>query len=41
MDTTTALVEAVERAPGIVVPLVLERRPVVFKRRPTPRKRPA
>jgi hypothetical protein len=36
MDTTTAVVEALERAPGIVVPLVREVRPSVLTRRPAP-----
>src|SRR5713226_10686165 len=38
MDTTTAVIEALERAPSIVVPLVREVRPVVLKRRPAPKK---
>jgi len=38
METTTAVVEALERAPGIVVPLVREVRAVVLKRRPAPKK---
>src|SRR6058998_1810060 len=38
MDTTTAVIEALERAPRIVVPLVREVRPVALKRRPTPTK---
>ena len=38
MDTTTTLVEALERAPGIIVPLVREVRPVVLKRRPALKK---
>jgi hypothetical protein len=38
METTTAVIEALERAPGIVVPLVREVRPVVLKRRPMPGK---
>jgi hypothetical protein len=38
MDTTTAVVDALERAPGIVVPLVREVRPAVLKRRPAPTK---
>ena len=38
MDTTAAVVEALERAPSIVVPLVHEVRPVVLKRRPAPGK---
>jgi hypothetical protein len=38
MDTTTAVIEALERAPGIVVPLVREVRASVLKRRPAPKK---
>lgn len=38
MDTTAAIVEALERAPGVVVPLVREVQPAVLKRRPTPKK---
>jgi DinB family protein len=38
MDTITSVVEALERAPGIVVPLVREVRPFVLKRRPAPEK---
>jgi uncharacterized damage-inducible protein DinB len=38
MDTTTAVIEALERAPSIVVPLIREIRPDVLKRRPTPTK---
>src|ERR1700730_301220 len=38
MDTTTAVVEALERAPDIVVPLVREVRPVMLTRRPAPKK---
>src|SRR5713226_8317474 len=38
METTTAVVEALERAPGIVVPLVQEVRPALLRRRPTPKK---
>ena len=38
MDTTTAVVEALERAPSIVVPLVREVPSVVLKRRPAPKK---
>ena len=34
MDTRTAIVDALERAPDIVVPLVREVSPVVLKRRP-------
>jgi DinB superfamily len=36
MDTTTAVVDALDRAPGIVVPLVREVRASVVKRRPAP-----
>jgi hypothetical protein len=38
MQNTTAVVEALERAPTIVVPLVREVPPAVLKRRPTPTK---
>ena len=38
MDSTTAVVDALERAPGVVVPLVREVRPAALKRRPTPKK---
>jgi hypothetical protein len=38
MDTINAVVEALERAPRIVVPLVREVPPAVLKRRPTPTK---
>jgi DinB superfamily len=38
MDTTTAVIEALERAPSIVVPLVREVRPDVLRRRPAPTK---
>ena len=38
MDTTTAVIEALERAPSIVVPLVRVVPPVVLKRRPAPKK---
>jgi hypothetical protein len=38
MDTAAVVVEALERAPGIVVPLVREVRPAVLKRRPAPRR---
>lgn len=34
MDTTATIVEALERAPGIVIPLVREVPPGVLKRRP-------
>jgi hypothetical protein len=36
VDTTTAVVEALERAPAIVVPLVREIPAAVLKRRPAP-----
>ena len=38
MDTTTAIIDALERAPGIVIPLVREVPGDVLKRRPAPRK---
>lgn len=38
MNTTTAVVEALERAPGIVVPLVREVPAAVLTRRPAPKK---
>ena len=38
MDTTAAIIDALERAPGIVLPLVREVPSVVLKRRPAPRK---
>jgi hypothetical protein len=38
MDTTTAVVDALERAPGVVLPLVREVRAEVLKRRPAPGK---
>jgi hypothetical protein len=38
METTTAVVEALERAPDIVVPLVREIRPAMLTRRPAPEK---
>lgn len=38
METSTAVVDALERAPGIVVPLVREVRSVVLKRRPAPKR---
>ena len=38
MDTTTAVVDALDRAPGMVVPLVREVQPAVLKRRPAPKK---
>ena len=36
METTAAVIDALERAPAIVVPLVREVRPEVLKRRPAP-----
>jgi len=38
MDTTTAIVEALENAPDVVIPLVREVPTEVLKRRPAPRK---
>jgi len=38
MDSTEAVIDALERAPEIVVPLVKEVRPDVLKRRPAPGK---
>jgi hypothetical protein len=38
METATAIVEALERAPNIVVPLVREVPPAILKRRPAPKK---
>jgi hypothetical protein len=38
MDTTAAIVDALERAPGVVIPLVREVPPEVLRRRPTPSK---
>ena len=38
MDTTVAVIEALERAPAIVIPLVREVRPSLLKRRPSPGK---
>jgi hypothetical protein len=38
MDTTTAIVEALEKAPEVVIPLVREVPPAILKRRPAPRK---
>jgi hypothetical protein len=38
MDTTTAIIEALERAPGVVLPLVREVPADVLKRRPAPGK---
>ena len=36
MDTTAAIIEALERAPGVVIPLLREVPPEVLKRRPAP-----
>ena len=38
MTTTAAVIDALDRAPDIVVPLVREVRPAVLKRRPAPGK---
>ena len=38
MDTKTAVVEALERAPTVIVPLVREVPPALLKRRPAPSK---
>jgi hypothetical protein len=38
MDTTTAIVEALHKAPELVIPLVREVPPAILKRRPAPRK---
>jgi hypothetical protein len=38
MDSILTLLEALERAPAIVVPLVREVPPAILKRRPAPRK---
>ena len=38
MHTTAAIIDALERAPGIVIPLVREVPSDVLKRRPAPRK---
>jgi hypothetical protein len=38
MDTTATIVEALERAPGMVIPLVREVPPGMLKRRPVPGK---
>jgi uncharacterized damage-inducible protein DinB len=38
MDTTIAVIESLERAPALVIPLVREVPPDVLKRRPAPRK---
>src|SRR3954447_8054475 len=41
MDTTTAIVEALQKAPEVVIPLVREVPSAILKRRPAPRKRAA
>jgi hypothetical protein len=38
METATAVIEALERAPAVVIPLVREVPPVLLKRRPAPQK---
>jgi hypothetical protein len=38
MDTTAAIIDALERAPGVVIPLVREVPPEILKRRPSPQK---
>jgi uncharacterized damage-inducible protein DinB len=38
MDTTIAIVEALHKAPQLVLPLVREVPPAILKRRPAPRK---
>lgn len=38
MNTINAVIDALERAPGLVVPLVREVPPALLKRRPTPTK---
>ena len=38
MDTRTAVIEALERAPSLVLPLVREVPATILKRRPTPKK---
>ena len=38
MQSTVAIIDALERAPDIVIPLVREVPPAVLKRRPAPRK---
>ena len=38
MDNSTAIIDALERAPGIVIPLVRDVPADVLKRRPAPRK---
>jgi hypothetical protein len=38
MESPTAVVDALERAPNVIVPLVREVRPALLKRRPEPKK---
>src|SRR3954447_26844962 len=38
MDTTTAIVEALQKAPEVVIPLVREVPAAILKRRPAPRR---
>src|ERR1044072_2982890 len=38
MDTSVAVIDSLERAPGLVVPLVREVPPALLKRRPSPAK---
>jgi len=38
MDTIDAVIDALERAPDLVIPLVREVPPAILKRRPAPRK---
>jgi hypothetical protein len=38
METATAVIDALERAPGVVIPLVREVPSVLLKRRPAPQK---
>jgi hypothetical protein len=38
MDTITAVIDALERAPALVIPLIREVPPAIVKRRPAPRK---
>jgi hypothetical protein len=38
MDSTASVIDALERAPGLVIPLVREVPPTLLKRRPAPKK---
>jgi uncharacterized damage-inducible protein DinB len=38
MDSTTAIIEALHKAPAMIIPLVREVPPAILKRRPAPRK---